>query len=69
VRLTPEFVETGPSQDDLLALADAVREAGRPRTGAMPVVTEPASRVAPPPPAESTAPRRGHLRILRGDEG
>jgi hypothetical protein len=69
VRLTPEFVETGPSQDDLLALADAVREAGRPRTGAMPVVTEPASRAAPPTAAESTAPRRGHLRILRGDEG
>ncbi|GEA88644.1 DUF3499 domain-containing protein [Cellulomonas cellasea] len=68
VRLTPEFVETGPSQDDLLALADAVREAGRPRTGALPVVTEPASRVLPPPAAESTAPRRGHLRILR-DEG
>lgn len=70
VRLTPDFVEVGPSQDDLLALADAVREAGRPRTGAMPVVTEPAARLAQAAPtAETNAPRRGHLRILRGDEG
>ncbi len=29
VRLAPRFEEPEPSQDDLLALADAVREAGR----------------------------------------
>jgi hypothetical protein len=57
VRLTPDFVQSGPSQDDLLALADAVREAGRPR----PAAPEPL------PPAETG--RRGHLRVLRGDGG
>lgn len=30
VRLAPRFEEPEPTQDDLLALADAVREAGRP---------------------------------------
>jgi hypothetical protein len=55
VRLTPDFVRSGPSQDDLLALADAVREAGRPRH----------RPPEPVPPAE--AGRRGHLRVLRGD--
>ena len=31
VRLAGEFVDPGPTPDDLVALADAVREAGRPR--------------------------------------
>ena len=56
VRLTPDFVEVGPSHDDLLALADAVREAGRPRV-----------RVAPEPVHLAEVGRRGHLRVLRGD--
>ena len=56
VRLTPEFVPSGPTPDDLLALADAVREAGRP----------PAPPVAREPEVPEVA-RRGHLRILRGD--
>ncbi len=30
IRLAPQFVEPEPTHDDLLALADAVREAGRP---------------------------------------
>lgn len=30
VRLAPEFVEPQPTHDDLVALAEAVREAGRP---------------------------------------
>ncbi|RYV51396.1 DUF3499 domain-containing protein [Pengzhenrongella frigida] len=55
VRLTPDFVEVGPSHDDLLALADAVREAGRPR-----------HRVAEPLELAEVG-RRGHLRVLRGD--
>jgi hypothetical protein len=55
VRLTPDFVEVGPSHDDLLALADAVREAGRPR------------RREPEPVRLAEAGRRGHLRVLRGD--
>ena len=56
VRLTPDFVQSGPTPDDLLALADAVREAGRPRPPApAPVVPLPESG------------RRGHLRVLRGE--
>jgi hypothetical protein len=53
VRLAPEVIEAGPSHDDLLALADAVREAARPR--------------ATPEPAAPTVEvgRRGHLRVLR----
>jgi hypothetical protein len=53
VRLAPDVVEAGPSDDDLLALADAVREAAQER---------------PEPPAASVAVevgRRGHLRVLR----
>ena len=56
VRLTPEFIPTGPTPDDLVALAEAVREAGRPRPE--PVVVE-TDEVA----------RRGHLRVLRGEGG
>lgn len=55
VRLTPEFVPVGPSPDDLVALAEAVREAGRPR--------EPEAALEP---VAETA-RRGHLRVLRGE--
>jgi hypothetical protein len=55
VRLSDHFEETGPSPDDLSALADAVRRAG---TASQPTV--------PPPTPE--AGRRGHLRVLRGDE-
>ena len=59
VRLASEFVDPGPTPDDLLALADAVREAGRPRPGQQPA--------AGPPAASRTVEvgRRGHLRILR----
>lgn len=61
VRLTPEFSPAPPSRDDLLALADAVREAGR-RTEPEPVAhPEPVGAVL------SDAPRRGHLRVLRGE--
>ena len=56
VRLTPEFIPTGPTPDDLIALAHAVREAGRPRQ--VPV---------PEAPHATEVARRGHLRVLRGD--
>ncbi|MCW2814619.1 MAG: hypothetical protein JWN84_2074 [Nocardioides sp.] len=58
LRLVSDLDDRGPNHDDLLALADAVREAGRP---------------APPPrpaPAEETGretSRRGHLRVLTTD--
>ncbi|WP_251150333.1 DUF3499 domain-containing protein [Cellulosimicrobium sp. Marseille-Q4280] len=54
VRLSPEFVETGPSDDDLSALADAVREAGKVRS-------------EPEPAAVTEVGRRGHLRVLRAE--
>jgi hypothetical protein len=52
-------VEQGPSSDDLLALADAVREAAQPR----PVVQQQLAPVRPP--VEGV--RRGHLRSLRSE--
>jgi hypothetical protein len=61
VRLATEFVDPGPTEDDLLALANAVREAGRPRLDA-----PPASAAATPEPAGTVEiGRRGHLRVLR----
>ena len=68
VRLATEFIEAGPSSDDLLALADAVREAGRGRSG---TGTAPRPRHLAGPEAEQAdqteVARRGHLRILRGE--
>jgi hypothetical protein len=65
VRLSGEYVEPEPSHDDLLALANAVREAGRPRLDA-----PPSARAAVAPTAEGASGavetgRRGHLRVLR----
>ena len=60
VRLSTDYPEPQPSTDDLLALADAVREAGRPRAQAAPEVVE----IADPVVAGEV--RRGHLRVLRG---
>ncbi|WP_127480774.1 DUF3499 domain-containing protein [Nocardioides pantholopis] len=56
LRLAREPVDTGPSNDDLLALADAVREAGRP--------APPRQAAAVPETGRETA-RKGHLRVLR----
>lgn len=55
VRLAPDPTAGGPSDDDLLALADAVREAAHP---------------VPAPAADPTGRavevgRRGHLRVLQ----
>jgi hypothetical protein len=58
VRLSPEFVPPAPSHDDLLALADAVREAARPRPDdAVSDIDAELSAVE--------VGRRGHLRVLR----
>src|SRR5690606_5394781 len=57
VRLLTEFTPAEPSRDDLLALADAVREAGRPAP--VPERIAETGEVA----------RRGHLRVLRGEGG
>jgi Protein of unknown function (DUF3499) len=59
LRLAPDPAAQGPSSDDLLALADAVREAARP-----------APAPARPMPADETGRevgRRGHLRMLTSD--
>ncbi len=52
VRLEPDPEALKPSSDDLEALADAVREAARPRESV---------------PAPVEVGRRGHLRVLRTD--
>lgn len=57
VHIHQEFVDSGPSPDDLDALARAVREAGR---LALP---EPSAPSAPMP----TEPRRGHLRVVTSE--
>jgi hypothetical protein len=57
LRLAPDPKAQGPSTDDLLALADAVREAGRPAPAPVQVPlhsTDDPSRGA----------KRGHLRVL-----
>jgi hypothetical protein len=61
VRLAPDLAPPRPSDDDLLALADAVREAARPRT------PEPVAAAVETAPVEIG--RRGHLRVLRDPSG
>ncbi len=58
LRLAPDPTALGPTEDNLLALADAVREAARP---APVVVTAPQAETG-----RETA-RRGHLRVLSSD--
>ena len=60
MRLVSDLSPRGPDNDDLLALANAVREAARPVAGPAAPVTEYGSR-------ETS--RRGHLRVLTHDEG
>ncbi len=57
LRLAPA-ADQGPTNDDLLALADAVREAAQPR----PV------EVVQPAPAPPEGARRGHLRSIRTED-
>lgn len=58
LRLARDLADKGPSNDDLLALADAVREAARP--------PEPPPTVHPADDG-SRGVRRGHLRVLTTD--
>jgi len=57
IRLAPDPAAAGPSNDDLEALANAVREAARP--------LPPTRPVQPAPGAPVEVARRGHLRMLR----
>jgi hypothetical protein len=63
VRLAPDLEPSGPSHDDLLALADAVREAARPRPEADDSARAERERSA------VEVGRRGHLRVLRDPRG
>jgi hypothetical protein len=63
LRLAPDLDALGPSTDDLLALADAVREAARPAPAPqspspMGLASETGREVG----------RRGHLRVLRSTD-
>jgi hypothetical protein len=60
VRLAPDPEALKPTSDDLEALANAVRDAGRPRAA---VTADP--RTDDVPPGTIEVGRRGHLRILR----
>ncbi len=73
VRLSPRFAPLAPTPDDLVALAEAVREAGR-RSDApedlADAVGAASSRGAESAPLRPGTPdvRRGHLRVVRPDE-
>ena len=67
MRLAPEAHASGPSDDDLLALADAVREAARPTR--RPDSARPGAAGRPGGGRALEVGRRGHLRVLRDDEG
>ncbi len=54
-----------PHPDDLLALADAVREAAVDRAPEAGTGPQRLSRTPMEPPADGSGPRRGHLRILK----
>ena len=60
LRLAPDPRAGGPTTDDLLALADAVREAARP-------VPVPASAAPRAPESGREVARKGHLRMLTTD--
>jgi hypothetical protein len=53
IRLAPEMELARRDEDEIMALADAVRERGVPRPGAQ-----------YPPMMEALAPRYGHLRVV-----
>ncbi len=65
LRLAIDRSAPGPNQDDLLALADAVREAGRPAPARVSGRPEPVEE--PPRGAGREVARRGHLRMLTTD--
>jgi hypothetical protein len=67
IRLATEYADPGLSPDDLVAVADAVREAGRPpqASGAAASVAAVAARSEAEKNGTVEIGRRGHLRILR----
>ncbi|WP_026819262.1 DUF3499 domain-containing protein [Arthrobacter castelli] len=65
LRLAQPDTPAEHNPDDLLALADAVREAANPVEPEEPAATRRAARGSLEPPAETGETRRGHLRVLR----
>jgi len=61
LRLSLDQAVPGPTEDDLLALADAVREAARPLTPRPSVVIDASQETG------REVARRGHLRVLTND--
>ncbi|HET6561087.1 MAG TPA: DUF3499 domain-containing protein [Marmoricola sp.] len=68
MRLAPDPDALGPSSDDLLALADAVREAARPLPPADPDAGAAAHAGAGAATGTRELGRRGHLRVLRNSD-
>lgn len=66
VRITPDPDALKPSSDDLQALADAVREAAKPRfeTPGAPVAPTAGGTESDDAAADATQVRRGHLRVV-----
>ena len=74
VRHEGSFSSSTPDEDDLTALAEAVREAGarrpyeeprrNPRAEFTPTTPNPGSKPSQGPPAPPRTGRRGHLRVL-----
>jgi hypothetical protein len=65
VRLAGEYAPPPPTTDDLLALANAVREAGRPRASATDDRADQLRRGNEAASGAVEVGRRGHLRVLR----
>jgi hypothetical protein len=65
LRLAMPATPAGPGPDDLLALANAVREAAARPAAADPAQGRRAAHPALEAPAAAEGTRRGHLRVLR----
>ena len=68
LRLAPDPDALGPTSDDLLALADAVREAARPAPADAPQPTGPNGPSGGRQESGREVGRRGHLRVLRSTD-
>ena len=65
VRHEIDLEDAGPTGDDLLALADAVREAASRPSSSAPAPGQRGTHSALEAPAGTEGARRGHLRVLR----
>lgn len=64
LRLAPDPSAQGPSSDDLLALADAVREAARPAPAPAPLRPAEGAGLDDAARDANRGAKRGHLRVL-----